>query len=515
MMLFSNLPNMAGLRSQPQRPAFTGLPWPWAALISLVLATQLALIWTHVPWADELQATALARESHTLSDWYWNFRYEGHAPLWHLLLKIPLAFTDDPTALKIVQSLAVLCSAALLHLRAPFSPGAKFLLSLNYFLFFEYGVIARDYSLTVLFFFGALAFRRQPVAWLCIALLPQGGLQSVMLAGICGLIVLREQGWKWWGVLVAACGVVVALVWMRPAEDFESLNTLRLAPPLFNRLARAVYLTGVSFLPVDMDLQLTGWETSRAALLISAAGLAGPYVAIRSIARKSGLCAVLTALFISANFILAITFYTIGSRHFSLWVVLAVGLLWTYQKRGEPLQGEARLWLLILALCGVGAAVKVLSAPFSSALQSAEALREADGMEKLVIPANVLLGAEINGILRIPTYDMAGGCLQSFVRWRKPIFMPPKWEDFTPQHVLEEEARQGLEAMKQVAARAGGHALLLLDATVGAKLSSLDDPALGFLRFIGKNSNYDEWRYLYRLNVPPGPDPAPISPCIR
>ena len=48
----------------------SGTPWPWAALIALALAAQLALIWTHAPWADELQATALARESHALADWY-------------------------------------------------------------------------------------------------------------------------------------------------------------------------------------------------------------------------------------------------------------------------------------------------------------------------------------------------------------------------------------------------------------------------------------------------------------
>ena len=515
MIFFSNLPNMAGLQSRPQRPAATGLPWPWAALISLVLAAQLALIWTHVPWADELQATALARESHTLSDWYWNFRYEGHAPLWHLLLKIPLAFTNDPTGLKIVQSLAVLCSAALLHLRAPFSPGAKFLLSLNYFLFFEYGVIARDYSLTVLFFFGALAFRRQPVTWLCIALLPQGGLQSVMLAGICGLIVLREQGWKWWGVLVAACGVVVALVWMRPAEDFESLNTLRLATPLFNRIARAVYLTGSTLLPVDYDLGLTGWEVARQPLLVAVAGLVGPVYTVRRIARKDRLLSFLTALFILANVFLATTIYTLSARHFGLWIILTIGMFWVAPQKAETSGSLIPLWVVVLALSGMGASLRQTTAPFSTTVQTAAALREADGLRTLIIPAFALLGADVNGILRIPTYDMAGECLQSFVRWRRPVFMPPPFKDFEAQEALEDRASRGLGELKKVAARAGGRALLLLDQQVGETIATLDDPALKLLRFIGKDSFVDQMRYLYRLDVPPDPDPAPIPPCTR
>ena len=504
-----------GAHTQQNWLATAGLPWPWAGLIALALTAQLALIWNHVPWADELQATALARESHMLTDWYWNFRYEGHAPLWHLLLKIPLAFTDDPTALKIVQSVVVLCSAALLHLRAPFSPGVKFLLSLNYFLFFEYGVIARNYSLTVLFFFGAIAFRRQPVAWLFIALLPQGGLQSVMLAGICGIIVLREQGWKWWGVLLAGCGGVVALIWMWPAADFESLNTLRLDTTWLIRFIRAAYMNGTSILPVDYDLRLTGWDPSRTALVIVALGLVGPIVLIRSIANRSRLLALLTALFIVANFFLAIHVYGIGSRHFSLWILLLIGVGWTAGKPSAPPRGPLVLWMVIAALSGPTAGLRQFLAPVFSTLETGEALREAGVAERLIIPVDVLLGAEVNGMWRLPTYDVTGGCLQTFARWRKPVFMAPSFEDFTSQHDLEDKARNGLAAMKKVAARAGGSALLLMSYNAGATLSLSDDPALTFLRFIGKDSIAEQWRYLYRLDVPPDPNPVPIPACTR
>jgi hypothetical protein len=495
--------------------AATDVTSPWITLILLALGAQLALIWTHVPWADELQATALARESHALSDWYWNFRYEGHAPLWHLLLKIPLALTDDPTALKIVQTLVVLCSAALLHLRAPFSPGFKFLLSLNYFLFFEYGVIARDYSLTVLFFFGAIAFRRQPVAWFFIALLPQGGLQSIMLAGICGIIVLREQGWKWWGAALAACGGLVALVWMWPEKDFGSLATLRLENQWFDRFIRAAYLNGASLLPVDFDLSLTGWEPSQAALLIGFLGLVGPIFLIRTIARKSPLMAMLTTMFIAANFYLAVFIYLLQMRHLGLWVLLVIGLLWVTNKADERPKGPLALWMIILALSGPVAGLRQILTPVFATRQTAEALREAGAEDRLIIPAYVLLGAEVNGMLRLPTYDMAGGCLQTFVRWRKPVFMGPSKQDFDTQGDLEDKARIGLADMKKAAARAGGRALLVLSYTTGATLSLIEDPSLTFLRFIGKDAIDEQWRYLYALDVPPDPNPTPIPACTR
>ena len=488
-------------------------PWPWAMLIVLALAAQLGLIWTHAPWADELQATALARESRALADWYWNFRYEGHAPLWHLLLKIPLAVTDDTTALRIVQSAAVLCGASLLHLRAPFGPPIKLLLSLNYFLFFEYGVIARDYSLTIVFFFAAIAFRRQPVTWLFIALLPQGGLQSVLLAGICGLIVLRAQGWRWGGALLAGCGGVVALLWMWPAPDFEALDTLRLASPWHERLLLAVYRHGATLLPLDFDLQLTGWELSKSAGLITLAGLGVPALAMGMIWRQSRFLALLSGLFLLVNLAFSLHVYTFSARHFGLWIVLMIGLLWVTHKPGQTLGPLAQIWLVLLALGGLGAGLQQATRPFSAAPQAMAALREAGAATKLVIPVNVLLGAEVNGLLRLPTFDMTGGCMQSFVRWRRPIFMGASWIALDPERRKSDLAGAALAAMKEAAARAGGQALLLLDDEVGALMAQIDDPALTQLRFFAQGASQRQWRHLYRLDVPPDPDPAPIPPC--
>jgi hypothetical protein len=516
------------MTSSIKKPHATGIPalwgplrsanlsWPWGGLISLVLMIQMALIWTHIPWADELQATALARESHSISDWYWNFRYEGHPPLWHLLLKLPLAFTDDSTALKIVQSLVVLCTAALLHLRAPFTPGVKFLLSLNYFLFFEYGVIARGYSLTVLFFFGAIAYRQRPLAWLFIALLPQGGLQSMMLAGICGLIVLREQGWRWGGVLLAFCGGLVALIWMWPAADAEPFGTQGLDSPLLARLLWAAYMNGSTFLPVDFNLDLTGWELLRMERVLVPIGIYGPIYTIYYLSRKSPFMAWMLAGFTGANLILTTKIYVLTGRHFGLWVVLMIGFLWVIQKRGEPLTRIVQAWMIMLALGGAGAAIRQTMTPFSPGPQVVSALREIGEATPLIIPVPIVIGAEIHGLLRIPTYDMPGGCMQSFIRWRRPIFMGPSWIALDPERRKVDLIVAALDELKAVAARAGGQALLLFDdADLVELISERKDPALTLLREI-KIGKYERlFRAIYRLDVPPDPNPTPIPPCVR
>ena len=508
-------PMEARITNRPGCKEGANLPWPWAGLIALALAAQLALIWTHVPWADELQATALARESHTLADWYWNFRYEGHAPLWHLLLKIPLAVTDDPTALKIVQSVVVLCSAALLHLRAPFSPGVKFLLSLNYFLFFEYGVIARNYSLTVLFFFGAIAFRRQPVAWLFIALLPQGGLQSVMLAGICGIIALREQGWKWWGVLLAACGGGGALVWMWPAEDFEGAASVSGGGSFMVHFARIIYIIGSLFMPVDHNLQMTGQELSQDSTFIISLGLFLPFMAIVAIGRVSLFCALMSALFLAASFCLSVTIYGLSGRHLGLWCLLVIGLLWALLKNDQRLPGFIQIWMIVLAVSGVISGFREMTAAPSVLRLTASALQDEGAGDTMVAPAGVLLAAEVNGILRVPTYNKWDKCLQTFIRWRRPKFPQAPITGPDGSYDLIAETRRSLDDLKKVAAQTGGRLLLLLDSHVAELVADADDPTLTFLRFIGKDTISGQWRYLYRLDVHPDPNPAPIPACTR
>ncbi len=513
-MIYSSAPmGQTALPAPPKAFASAALPWPWAGLIALALGAQLALIWTHIPWADELQATALARESHTLADWYWNFRYEGHAPLWHLLLKIPLAFTDDPTALKIVQSVVVLCSAAVLHLRAPFSPGVKFLLSLNYFLFFEYGVIARNYSLTVLFFFAAIAYRRQPIAWLWIALLPQGGLQSVMLAGICGILALREQGWKWWGVALAGCGGIVALVWMWPAEDFLGAASVSRGGTLIQHFARTAYVVGSSAIPVDRNFELPGQDFVEDTTFVIGLGLASPVMAIVSMWRGFKFLTVLSTLFLISNCYLSTAIYGLSGRHFGLWPLLLIGLLWTALKSNQRLPIFILIWMIVLALSGAIIGLREMTTPFSTAELSASALREAKASDAIVTAADTLVAAEVNGMLRIPTYNISDRCLQTFIRWRRPKF--PDLPILRPneQIGLVAEPRQSLAALKMIAAQTGGRVFMLLDHRAAAAFSQIEEPAISFLRFLGKDAMSHQWRYLYRLDVPPDANPTPIPAC--
>ncbi len=105
----------------------------------------------HEPWHDEGQAWLIARD-----DSIWHLitvttHYEGHPPLWHFIL-MPFAQMGVPFELGIKSINIVFCSIAmwLLIYKSPLPFYLRYLLPFTYFLFYQYGVINRTYSLLML-----------------------------------------------------------------------------------------------------------------------------------------------------------------------------------------------------------------------------------------------------------------------------------------------------------------------------------------------------------------------------
>ena len=112
------------------------------------MAVVAVVMYFHEPWFDEAQSWLIARDSSFVDLLTLRPHYEGHPPLWTLLLSIP-AKTGIPyeIGLKGVQLLCVALLGGWLIFRAPFSKLAVFLLPFTYFLCFQYGVTSRPYAL--------------------------------------------------------------------------------------------------------------------------------------------------------------------------------------------------------------------------------------------------------------------------------------------------------------------------------------------------------------------------------
>ena len=119
------------------------------ALSFIAYMTVVAVVmYFHEPWFDEAQSWLIARDSSFADLLTLRPHYEGHPPLWTLLLSIP-AKTGVPyeIGLKGVQFLCAALLGGWLIFRAPFNRLTIALLPFTYFICFQYGVTARPYAL--------------------------------------------------------------------------------------------------------------------------------------------------------------------------------------------------------------------------------------------------------------------------------------------------------------------------------------------------------------------------------
>jgi hypothetical protein len=102
----------------------------------------------HEPWHDEAQAWLIARDDSLYQLLTVTTHYEGHPPLWHLLL-MPWAKLGLPfeLSLKCINIIFAALAAGFVIFKSPLPWGLKFSIPFSYFYFYQFGVINRSYSL--------------------------------------------------------------------------------------------------------------------------------------------------------------------------------------------------------------------------------------------------------------------------------------------------------------------------------------------------------------------------------
>lgn len=121
----------------------------------LVLAAYIALnvmtVLHHEPWRDEAQPWMLARDAGFMDLLFREIPAQRHPSLWYLVL-IPFAKSGLPYDTLFFLNIALMAAALAVFLfRAPFSRATKYIFAFSYYMFFEYSIIARNYTLGVLF----------------------------------------------------------------------------------------------------------------------------------------------------------------------------------------------------------------------------------------------------------------------------------------------------------------------------------------------------------------------------
>ncbi|HWY97501.1 MAG TPA: hypothetical protein VNY36_00330, partial [Bacteroidia bacterium] len=102
----------------------------------------------HAMWLDEVNCWLVARDSNSYAEMLRNNCNSGHPVIWNTLLFILTRFTANIMVMQVLH-LIISSSAAYLFLRyAPFTPPFKACILFSYFIFYEYNIISRNYSLS-------------------------------------------------------------------------------------------------------------------------------------------------------------------------------------------------------------------------------------------------------------------------------------------------------------------------------------------------------------------------------
>lgn len=160
----------------------------------------------HEPWFDEAQAWQIAKCA-SLKEMIFEIpHYEGHPPLWWLLLSIPAKLgVPFEIGLKTIGLLISTTSAILMIFCSKLPRIIRLTIPFTYFFFYQYGVIVRPYGLMLLCFLllGINLPQRKEHPWRIFALLLLLCLTSaygILLAGgisVCILWdILKEKGVK-------------------------------------------------------------------------------------------------------------------------------------------------------------------------------------------------------------------------------------------------------------------------------------------------------------------------------
>ncbi len=224
-----------------------------ALLLYGILLSVLMLF--HEPWFDEAQAWLISRDASIGDILFLRPHYEGHPPLWHLLLALPakLGCPYEPS-LKVTQFVFAAAVVWVILFLSPFPRPLRLGLPFTYFFLYQYGAIARPYAMLGLALFLTAHFwkRRNEKPWpivLSLAFLCLTSAYGIVLAGgIASAWVLEavfsekaafpanRKRLAAWSFLLLLAMLLIAEIWPAPDTYAIAVRALTQKPPVILQL---------------------------------------------------------------------------------------------------------------------------------------------------------------------------------------------------------------------------------------------------------------------------------------
>lgn len=411
--------------------------WAFVAGVAAVVLLQIALIASHDYFVDEWQALQIAVQSPDLTALLANLRYEGHPPLWYLLLRGLSAIVGPGSALSAASALCALSTIAIIVTRAPGSRWARLAIILAEPILFEFGTVSRGSSLGVALTFAALAlWDRRRAVWPLLALLPLVDFLFGLIA--LALIVLRsserQKPWLPGVALFVFCSAAAA--WsVVPAPGF--ISVYRPSTSLESVARWATEMAAVT-LPVQWS-NGPRWDAPWTTPITPFLGVAFLLIAYHQTrGRPIERIVAIGFPIVLLGFMLAV--HILALRHVMLAAVVFLVVLWRQGAASIAVRRPTAVWLATSALCGLATAWFALTRPFDTAPEAVRVIRAMNLEQEswLSFPAQHAQG--VSALSGIPFEGAELRCRQDFIRWnfRHQLTDPQRLRDW-----LMREARAG------------------------------------------------------------------------
>jgi hypothetical protein len=401
------------------RPSPAGARGAVVALVVFAAAAAWSLA-RHSMWFDETQSWAIARSAHSLGGLWRNLRYEGHPPLWHLVLFVLTRFTTDVRAMQVVTWCVATTSAAVVLFRAPWRLPVRILICASYLFAFEYTVLSRSYALTVLGFVVALAARRgSPVRVVALVLVCFTSILGVVLAAalVASDLVARARPTRRVvvGALVVAVAALLAGLSALPPADSRAADGFgeRLSGSLSVRAGVTFGGVAEGLLPIP-DRPVNWNHTAFRQVPLTARGVVGLAIALGITLLLLRRRRALVLWLVGAGGLLAVFTFVYpptNLRHAGHLAIVLLGALWVdaaEEREAAPWPRAATVtWAALLvvgAVAGVATVVTYWSRDFDDVQRTAEVIeRQYPGAE--LVSVSELSSTPVGAYLDRPVYS--------------------------------------------------------------------------------------------------------------
>lgn len=386
----------------------------WVSAAFLVVALQATLIFLHRPWLDEWQALQIALQSPTFGDLLANLRYEGHPPLWYLMLRASGALFGAYLALPVTAALLAFSTQALIARASPFSRGERLLIATGAFMLFEFLTLSRSLTLGVAVLVSAMALWRHRSVWVMIALLPMCDFLFGALSGILLILQWRDRRPWWPGIALWLVSGVIAAWTVIPAPD--------MIPALEHKgllLSLADYLAsmGLLALPLQWGEHGPSWNGGVPFGLGGFVGILFLLFAATQL-RHDRMARALFWGFVALTLVFSVAVYPLPSRHLMLIALLLILLTWrgAADRMIRPSAGF-RAWLVVGSGCGLFVAAWSFVMPFDTADEAGRAIVSRGLADKhwMVFPDSRAQG--VSALTGIAFERTDARCMENFIRW--------------------------------------------------------------------------------------------------